>query len=167
MLYTTGVREGFLRNFIFGVEDSLVSTVGFVSGVASAHVERSTILLAGGILVAVEAFSMAVGSFLSDESVREWRQKGLVSAASSLAGSGVMFASYLVAGVMVLAPYALWPGRAILISILISLVLLFFLGVISARAAGLPEMFRGFRMAVIGGSAIFLGVLVAHFLPSF
>jgi VIT1/CCC1 family predicted Fe2+/Mn2+ transporter len=50
----------YLRNFIFGVEDSLVSTVGLLSGVAVAGVASRTILLTGVVLIFVEAFSMAV-----------------------------------------------------------------------------------------------------------
>ena len=53
----------YLRNFIFGVEDSLVSTVGLLSGVAVANVDQATIFLTGMVLIFVEAFSMGVGSF--------------------------------------------------------------------------------------------------------
>ena len=50
------------------MEDSLVSTVGLLSGVAVANVPMTTILLTGLILIFVEAISMAAGSFLSEYS---------------------------------------------------------------------------------------------------
>ena len=60
----------FLRNTVFGVEDSLVSTVGLLSGIAATgSVSKSFILLTGIVYISVEAFSMAVGSFLSEEFV--------------------------------------------------------------------------------------------------
>ena len=40
----------YLRSFIFGVEDSLVSTVGLLSGVAIANASRDTILLTGTVV---------------------------------------------------------------------------------------------------------------------
>jgi len=158
-------REGFLRNFIFGVEDSLVSTVGFVSGVATSAVDRPTLLLSGVILVSVEAFSMAVGSFLSDESVRQVRLHGRATAGPSLVGGLVMFLSYIVTGFFVLAPYWLLPnGGALAWSVGVSLVALFLLGVFAARIAGMAPLRRGIRMSVIGGAAIVLGILVGNFM---
>ncbi len=65
-------RKVYLRNFVFGVEDSLVSTVGLLSGVAAAGVETKTIVLTGVVLIIVEALSMAVGSYLSEYSVEEY-----------------------------------------------------------------------------------------------
>ncbi len=156
------LKEGFLRNFIFGVEDSLVSTVGFLSGLAIASVERSTLLLSGVVLIFVEAFSMGVGSYLSDESVRQVRLHGRARGSTSLVGGFVMFISYLVTGFVVLAPYAIWSTPAALPqSIAISLTALFLLGVFSARASGLPVLRRGARMMLVGGGAIALGILVA------
>src|SRR3989344_3129963 len=61
----------YVRNFIFGAEDSLVSTVGLLSGVAIGGVAKVDILLPGMVLIFVEAFSMAVGSFLAEFSVRK------------------------------------------------------------------------------------------------
>ncbi len=159
-------REGLLRNIIFGVEDSLVSTVGFVSGIAVASVERSTIILSGLILVCVEAFSMGVGSVLSEESVREARVRRSVRWGPALAGGFVMFISYILAGAFVLAPY--WfhgVGRALSESVAISLALLFLLGASSARLTGLPVMSRAIRMMVVGGLAILLGIFVGQALP--
>jgi len=64
----------YVRNFVFGVEDSLVSTVGLLSGIASAGASTATIFLTGTVLIFVEAFSMAVGSYLSEESVEEYEK---------------------------------------------------------------------------------------------
>ena len=58
-----------VRNFTFGVEDSLVSTVGLLAGIAFAGVNAGTVVLTGAVLIFVEGFSMAVGSLLSEQSV--------------------------------------------------------------------------------------------------
>jgi VIT1/CCC1 family predicted Fe2+/Mn2+ transporter len=138
--------------------------VGFVSGIASASVDRSTVLLSGIVLIVVEAFSMGVGSALSERSADEVRLRRRARWAVPVRDASVMFASYLLTGTLVLAPYAFWPSSvAMPQSIIISLALLFLLGMFSARVAHLPLFRRGLRMMLIGGVAIALGVLVARF----
>lgn len=65
------VFGGAIREIVFGLEDSLVSTVGTVSGIAVGSGDRYVVILAGLVLVSVEAISMAAGSFLSSKSARE------------------------------------------------------------------------------------------------
>jgi len=60
-----------IRELVFGLEDSLVSTVGVVVGVAAGAPDRGIVLLSGSVLIVVEALSMAAGSFLSSKSHRE------------------------------------------------------------------------------------------------
>ena len=57
-------NTSYYRNFVFGVEDSLVSTVGLLSGISIAGVTNKTIIMTGVILIFVEAVSMGAGSFL-------------------------------------------------------------------------------------------------------
>ncbi len=158
-------REGILRSIVFGTEDSLVSTVGFISGIAVASVDRRTILLSGIVLVCVEAFSMGLGSTLSEESVSEARARRGVRWSSAIRDGLVMFVAYVCAGFMVLVPYMVGDiADAFSQSIGVSLALLFVLGVSSARMSGLPVISRGFRMMILGGLAIALGVGVARLL---
>jgi len=153
--------SSYLRNFIFGVEDSLVSTVGLVSGVAVAGVPKDTIILTGVILVFVEAFSMAVGSILSDNSVREFKTNHEVPLDKSYAGGLVMFVSYFITGFIPLAPYLLADREhALGYSIAASLMALFVLGATAARLSRINMLRNGFEMLLIGGLAIAIGVLV-------
>lgn len=149
----------YLHSFIFGVEDSLVSTVGLLSGIAIAAVPRETLLLTGAILIFVEAFSMAAGEFLAEESSERYltRREGPVRQ-PLLAGS-IMFASYLVSGFMPLAPYVFLPtASAFWLSIALSLAALFALGFIGARIAGTRLARSGLRMLAVGGIAILVGI---------
>ncbi len=156
-------KSDFVRNFIFGVEDSLVSTVGLVSGIAVAGVAPKELLLTGTILIFVEAFSMGVGSLLSDNSADEYQARKELPLTKSLSGSVVMFLSYLAAGFIVLAPYVLLPsGQSFWVSIAVSLVALFVLGAVSARLSGISLLKKGITMLLVGGAAIGLGVLVGQ-----
>lgn len=148
----------YFRNFIFGVEDSLVSTVGLLSGVAMGGVSRDVILLSGVVLILVEAFSMATGSFLTESSVREFDGQ-VREHRGPLAGGLVMFVSYVVSGLFPLAPYIFIEGSmAVYVSIGVSLAALFVLGGVSGSLSGGNIFGRGARMLVIGGAAVLVGV---------
>jgi len=158
------MSTSYLRSFIFGVEDSLVSTVGLLSGVAIANTPRETILLTGTVLVFVEAFSMAAGSFLSESSVEEYEQKRAVSAYRPIVTAIIMFFSYFIAGFIPLSPYAFMEtSSAFAVSIMASLVALGFLGAIGGRISKMSLWRGAIRMAIVGGAAILVGVVVGQF----
>lgn len=156
----------FVRNVIFGIEDSLVSTVGLLAGIASGALPTRTILMTGVIYIAVEALSMAVGSFLSEESVGEMEQ-GSEAFRNAIIGGGVMFVSFVIAGFVPLVPYLFFvPATALMTSVVLSLATLFALGYIHSRmsgARGTKPWVRALRMAILGGAAIVLGIVVARF----
>lgn len=154
----------YIRNFIFGVEDSLVSTVGLLSGIASVGASTETIFLTGIILIFVEGFSMGVGSFLSERSAEEYLSGENSSPIGTILGAMVMFISYFCAGFIPLFPYLIWtPLTALPISIVVSLLTLFVLGYITARLFKTPSAKSAFRMMLVGGIAIALGVIVGNF----
>src|SRR3990167_1641433 len=108
----------YVRTFVFGVEDSLVSTVGLLSGVALAGASRNTILLSGSILIFVEAFSMGVGSLLSEHQAEKYLARRDVPILHSAIAGVLMFISYLGAGLIPLAPYLYYENHtAVILSI--------------------------------------------------
>ncbi|MBI2446446.1 MAG: VIT1/CCC1 transporter family protein [Parcubacteria group bacterium] len=163
--YSKNVLAEYLRSFVFGVEDSLASTVGLLSGIAIAGVARETILLTGVILILVEAFSMAMGDFLSEYSSESYMRQAEVSSHRSFVAAFIMFFSYLLAGLIPLFPYFILVSElAVWFSISLSLLALFLLGVIGAKISNINATKSGFRMFLIGGAAIFVGVIVGTFL---
>lgn len=64
-----------IRELVFGLEDGLVSTLGAVAGVAAGTADGRIVVLSGLVLIAVEALSMAAGSYLSSKSHREMLEK--------------------------------------------------------------------------------------------
>ncbi|MFA5936163.1 MAG: VIT1/CCC1 transporter family protein [Patescibacteria group bacterium] len=149
----------YIRNFIFGVEDSLVSTVGLLSGVAIAGVDRKTILLTGVVLIFVEAFSMAAGTFLSESSAEGYVKQKATPVGPSVRRGLVMFGSYFVSGFVPLFPYmVIVTERAFPLSISLSIVALFALGAWGGAVSKANILRSALRMAVIGGIAIGVGV---------
>lgn len=154
----------YLRTIVFGITDSLVSTVGLLAGIDVAGAPHSTLALTGIIYAFVEAFSMAVGNFLSQESAEEYEAKSAITDRSPLISGVVMFVAFVLASFVPILPYLIWgTWVALASSILFSIVALFIVGAIGARLARLPILARGLRMALLGGAAIAIGVLVGAF----
>ncbi len=156
----------YLRTIIFGINDSLVSTVGFLAGISVAGVPRSIIALTGIIYALVESFSMAMGDFLSEESAEEYMNKASVSNRPSVMAAILMFISCVLASLIPLIPYIIFTaGTALIVSVSVSVLSLFIVGMVSARFSRLPMLWRGVRMASLGGAAIVMGVAVGTFMP--
>lgn len=153
----------YVRNFIFGAEDSLVSTVGLLSGIAIGGVSKTNILLTGTVLIFVEAFSMAVGSFLTEYSAQEYLTHAKVGISNPIFGGMVMFFSYLLTGLIPLWPYMVFdPVQAFWLSIGSSIIGLLLLGVISGRVLRISITRSALRMTVIGAVAIGVGALIGN-----
>lgn len=157
----------YIRNIVFGITDSLVSTVGLLSGIGVGGTAQDTIILTGVVYAFVEAFSMAVGSFLSEQSASEYRVHREISSWLPFVAGTVMFLSFILASFIPILPYMLVDGvHALWISVGGSIVALFIMGSISARYAGVSVLRHSIRMSVLGGSAIIIGVLVGHFVKA-
>lgn len=152
----------FVRNAIFGIEDSLAATVGLLSGLAAESIPLSTLILTGFIYIFVEAFSMGIGSFLSEESAEEYEGREAGSK-RVLYASLVMFVACVVAGFVPLVPYFFLSGAsAIWASALSSVGVLGVLGLVQARLSRKRAWPRVLRMVILGGTAIAVGVLVGR-----
>ena len=113
---------------------------------------------------------MAVGSFLSEESVEEFQDNKIgkkVSEKNPILGGIIMFVSFVVAGFIPLFPYLVATGNlALIISIIISLLSLGILGYVSAVVTKAKPFRRAMRMLILGGSAVIIGALVSIFVKA-
>ncbi len=151
------LNTDYFRNIIFGAEDSLVSTVGVLAGISTATQERAAILLTGVVVIAVEALSMGAGSFLTEISTHE-RDVMAVHKDRPWIDGLLMFFSYAIAGIIVLAPYLIFnisAGRAV--SIGAAVLSLFLLGFAPGR-----NLRSGLRMSIVAGLAILVGYFIGQ-----
>lgn len=157
----------YVRNIVFGISDSLVSTVGLLSGIDVSGTSRQVIILTGVVYAFVEAFSMAVGSFLSEQSTEEYDIKGEVSDGKPFVAGIVMFVSFILASFIPIVPY-LFAGLAgaLWLSIALSIVALFVVGLVSARIVRVSVLKHAVKMALLGGAAIVIGVVVGKFIKT-
>jgi VIT1/CCC1 family predicted Fe2+/Mn2+ transporter len=151
----------YTRNFIFGAEDSLVSTVGLLAGIASAGVQRKEIVISGIVLICVEAFSMSIGSFLSETETEESSRNYVKKNNNSIIASIIMLVSYIACGLIPLSPYFFIDTKhALWWSIVVSIISLFILGITSAKILKINILKTALRMTIMGGFAIGLGIAV-------
>lgn len=94
----------FVRNMIYGIEDSLISTSGVVVGMSVAGIPNSTVITTGTILVLVESMSMAFGSFVSEDSFMTHTDMGHTWK-DVIKYSVVMLTSYTLAGLIPMLPF--------------------------------------------------------------
>lgn len=69
--YFVEKTKDLVRDFVFGMQDGLISNLGLALGVWQGGGDRFTILLAGAASMLAGAFSMSAGSYLSAKSQRE------------------------------------------------------------------------------------------------
>jgi vacuolar iron transporter family protein len=62
----------FIREVMFGINDGLVSTIGFVAGATGSLMDTRLVLLAGVASVVAGALSMGIGAYLASKSQREF-----------------------------------------------------------------------------------------------
>jgi VIT1/CCC1 family predicted Fe2+/Mn2+ transporter len=160
--------SSYIRNFTFGVEDSLASTVGLLSGIASADVKSSTIILTGLVLIFTEALSMGVGSFLTEESVEEYEHHRDLPLSRTLPSAFIMFFSYLIAGLVPIFPYAILPlPYSLYLSIAMAIMGLILLGAFNAKVSHTNLKTSVIRMFILGGSVAVAGVIVGKLLEMY
>jgi VIT1/CCC1 family predicted Fe2+/Mn2+ transporter len=218
-----------IREFVFGIQDGLISTVGLLTGVQGATASNTVVIITGLTAMCAGAISMAAGSYLSSSAQKEIFDKelreaeilaerepylaaeGLLKALSEeglpreqsygivkllldqqqvflrtfrekvfglgsaeinrpLQAALVMGLSFSVGAVIPIVPYLIMRGmNALYISIVLSAVTLFGVGVFKGHLSGKSLMLSGMQFFAIAVSAALLsyliGIVVQHFFP--
>ena len=161
-----------MREIVFGLEDSLVSTLGTITGIAAGTQSQYVVILSGLVLIAVEATSMAAGSYLSTKSyeaaehayVRDGHRVRHRSEVSPLRSAAVMGTFYFLGGFVPLLPYLLLPVQdAYLPSIVATGASLFGLGWWSASFTKEQRVRAGLEMLAVSMAAAFIGFAIGWF----
>jgi predicted membrane protein (TIGR00267 family) len=162
---------GSMREIIFGLEDSLVSTLGAVTGIAAGAESTYIVILSGLVLIAVESTSMAAGSYLSSKSAAEAQRaieeeegkKVAQATARPLRAALVMGVCYLLAGFIPLSAYFFLPiDLAFGPSIILTAITLFLVGAWSASISRRPLVRGGMEMIGISLGAAVIGFVIGR-----
>jgi VIT1/CCC1 family predicted Fe2+/Mn2+ transporter len=157
--------ELFVRNFVAGVDDGMIATVGLLAGVSFGDAPRNVVILTGIVAILVEAFSSAVGTILSEHSVEEYQEHKDVPLNKSFFGGLTMFISYVCAGLIPLAPYIFLPKLgALYISVALTLLVLAVIAYLKAKRFGVGSVKEIFENLVIASLSIVIGLLAGYFI---
>ncbi|MFC1787612.1 VIT1/CCC1 transporter family protein [Patescibacteria group bacterium] len=160
-----------IREIVFGLEDGLVSTLGAVTGIAAGAGNTFIVILSGLVLIAVEASSMAAGSYLSSKSAvaaeivfKKAHKKSTVGIrVRPIRAAAVMGIFYFFGGFVPLSPYFFLPIKASYApSIILTAVVLFLLGVWSAKYTKRSRVRSGIEMATISLAAALIGFVIGR-----
>lgn len=156
------LHQDYLRSSIFGLEDALVSTTGAIVGIAVGSQNNRFILLAGLVIVLVEAISMAAGEFVSEETVNELNKD---HEDNPPLDALIMFISYLSAGLVPVLPFMILPlPVSLVVSLLLAFIGLFTLGFVKGKIVKVAPLKSAFKVLFIGGVAAVIGVVVGSIL---
>lgn len=78
-LLKTSANGNYLKDFIYGSIDGIVTTFAVVSGVAGAKLSTSIIIILGIANLLGDGFSMAVSNFLGSKAEKQLREKSRIS----------------------------------------------------------------------------------------
>ncbi|MBI3983708.1 VIT1/CCC1 transporter family protein [Candidatus Microgenomates bacterium] len=152
------LRTDYVRSLIFGFEDGLVSTTGAVVGISTGIADPKVVILAGVVIITVEAVSMAAGELVTEQTVESM---GKPVRSRALLDATVMFFAYFGAGLIPIIPFVMLPVKmAIVVSLVAAFISLFLLGVLAGKLTNRNPFKRGLQILLIGGVATIIGVLV-------
>jgi predicted membrane protein (TIGR00267 family) len=166
-----GIVES-LREIVFGLEDSLVSTLGAVTGIAVGTGSQYVVILSGLVLIAAESMSMGAGSYLSSKNAAyaegAYHNKKVDKESKPMKSGFVMLFFYFIGGFVPLAPYFfLDPMKAIFPSVCMTAVVLFLLGVWTSKYTKRSAVGSGAEMMAISLAAAFVGYLIGRGVSQF
>jgi len=161
-----------MREIVFGLEDSLVSTLGAITGIAVGAGSTYIVILSGLVLVAAEGMSMAAGSYLSSKSAVDaevaFHGKTSNERTHPIRAAVVMGVFYFIGGAVPLAPYFFLEVHSAMIpSVILTAISLFLLGVWAAQFTKRSMWKSGFEMTSVSLAAALVGYIIGRAVASY
>ena len=158
-------KASLLRDAVFAADDGMITTFAIAAGSAGAGFSPTTVIILGFANLIADGFSMAGGVYLGVKSELEYekaRGVGHNKSDSPVRDGVVTYISFVLAGLIPLAPYLLGVNDVFIISSLFVGVSLFLLGVIKGLYTDRNWIKSGLEVLFIGGLAAFLAYLVGY-----
>lgn len=154
------INKEYLRSVMFGIENSLISTVGLIAGISVGSTDKQLVILGATVAIVIEAVAMGVGEYLSDDAVQEL-DKIKRHPDNSLLSGALMTLSGSLAGLVPLLPVLLFSYPTYLyLSITLALLVLFLLGYAKGKLLNTSPLRGGLKILIVGGLAVAVGVVV-------
>ncbi len=147
------VLRHFLPDMVYGANDGLITTFAIVAGVTGAGLSMTVVLILGFSSLLADGFSMATSNYLAERTPAgdETQTARRHAARHAL----VTFLGFVIPGIVPLMAYLLpitGDYRFVLAAVM-TLVMLFVIGVGRGLATGLPALRAGLEMLLVGALA--------------
>lgn len=142
-----------LRAAVLGANDGLVSNLALVMGVSGAGLDHTTIIITGLAGLLAGAGSMSMGEWISVQSAHEQAARYGIEADEGSPWAAALASFFLFALGAFIPMISFIFQQGAFISILVSAVALFSLGVGITTFTSRNKVFSGFRQLLIGLSA--------------
>lgn len=154
-------KASFLRDFVFAADDGIITTFAVVAGSLGASLSPRVVLILGAANLLADGFAMASGNYLAVKSEEEYEEVEDKSTRyhSPLPHSIITFFSFVIAGVIPLAPYLARMENSFYLAVVLVFVSLFLVGSVRTKFTKKKWFLGGVEMMVIGGVA----AVVAYF----
>lgn len=158
------IFQSAIREIIFGLGDSFMSTLGAITGIAIGVGDQDIVILSGLVLISVEALAMGAGSYLSSKAANEASIKHNKTWYTPAMAGFVMAFFYIIGGLITLSPYIFIQDiqLAMLTSIAISATSLLAVGSWKASVVGGSKMKSALEMSIISLFAAGLGFAIGR-----
>lgn len=145
--------EDYLGDIVLGINDGLVSILGFVAGAYGA-VQNNTLVFITGVAASVAAaLSMGTAVYLARKSERELQSHEISHTLPAIKAGSATAIAFIFFALFPLLPYLLVSGSpAFITSIILTLLALFAAGALKTLITKEYHhwFFRGFEMMLIG-----------------
>lgn len=153
----------YIGDAVFGAMDGLISTLAVVAGVYGASVSNKIVLIAGASAMLAEALSMGFSSFLASrvrsrlERIKERPAKeAFLFWLATIGGGFIPLIGFLF---NLVTPFRF--------TVILSMIFLFFIGVITSRYTRRNWLYSGLESLVIGVIAATITYYVGYLINSF
>lgn len=157
----------FLREVVFGANDGVVTSIGFLVGISGSVSNQSTIVVAGALTIIAGSVSMALGNYLGVKSQNEYESERTAdkwSGPSPAISGFVMGLFYLIAGMPPLLPYILVTPttRALTMAVIIAILVMSGIGFLRWSLTGKSLGKKILETITIGMIAALVGFLAGE-----
>ena len=165
----------YLKSTVYGGLDGIITTFAIVAGVAGASLEASIVLILGFANLIADGISMAAGDYLSTKSENYYYHTKalhhLETPHSPFKSGFTTFISFAIFGFIPLFSYVLlytleFNFNAFFISIILTVIALFILGIIKSKITNKNWFKSGIETLVIGGIAAIVAYGIGYFVAS-
>lgn len=155
--------ENFLGDIILGINDGLVSILGFVTGAYGAIQNNLLVFITGVAATVAAALSMGAAVYLARKSEKELRQYQKDHTLPALKAAFATATAFIIFSIFPLLPYLVINGKgALTVSVVLTLLALFAAGALKTLITKEREkwFFRGVEMMLIGASTALISYTV-------